>query len=220
MSVRTIVTMADDNFTTMLRQPSRKVYKFDKWLVKLAQDMAETMVTEGGVGLAAPQIGQRIRLIVVRGNQPNQFVAMVNPEILQRKGESVDNEGCLSLPGYLAVDVPRAAEVRIKTKTIQGSPYTFWASGTMARVLQHEIDHLNGRLMIDLVPGVNIRRLGPQGERGVSPITGKGEEPNGLILDTTTAGDSVLVAEETTTTNETPPSSALKALQMMTATDD
>lgn len=168
MSVRKIITLEDEN-KHFLRRRAPKVTKFDKWLTNLARDMAETMYAEGGAGLAAPQIGQSIRLIVVRGQQ-EKFVALVNPEIIGRAGVEVKaHEACLSIPGYLATDVPRTARVHIKTKNLLGHPYSFWAEGYPARVLQHEIDHLNGILMIDHVPPEQVKRMPPMSKVTSTP---------------------------------------------------
>ena len=160
MSVRKIITLEDEK-KYFLRRRAPKVTKFDKWLVALARDMAETMYAEGGSGLAAPQVGQSIRLIVVRGQQ-EKFVALVNPEITGRTGAEIKgHEGCLSIPGYLALDVPRIERVHISTKNLLGHAYSFWTEGYPARILQHEIDHLNGILMIDHVPPEQVKRMPP-----------------------------------------------------------
>lgn len=174
MTVRKIVTV-DDNID-MLRRKATRVHDFRKWLANLAADMVETMQANGGVGLSAPQVGQSIQLIVVRTPQ-RKVIAFTNPEILEARGEdTVDVEGCLSIPGYVGIEVPRAGSVRIKARNLRGQLLTFWADGYFARVLQHEIDHLHGILYVDRIPRENLRRTAPD---NLSP---KPAEP---VLETT-----------------------------------
>jgi peptide deformylase (EC 3.5.1.88) len=138
-----------------LRLKAKPVQVFDKTLQTLIDDMFETMRDAPGVGLAAPQIGESQRVVVVeytddeRENaRPKKYV-LVNPEIVQESEETVtDLEGCLSVPG-LAGEVERFEAVTVQAKNRFGKPIKLKASGWLARIFQHEIDHLNGVLYID-----------------------------------------------------------------------
>jgi peptide deformylase len=158
MSIRKIVTLPDP----VLRETARKVKTFDPELQRLADDMLETLHAAPGVGLAAPQVGVSRRLILVEyaeqpddpddpeapPNPPKLFV-MVNPEILRHSTEIVSgNEGCLSIPGYVG-EVDRYESVTVKGFNTRGKPMRVKAAGWLARIFQHEIDHLNGVLFID-----------------------------------------------------------------------
>lgn len=120
-------------------------------LKKLSQDMIETMQKEKGVGLAAPQIGKSVRIIAV--GSENDPIIMVNPEItFTSKERTVANEGCLSLPGE-EYKIERAKKIRFKYYTVDGKKIKAKAKGLFARVVQHEIDHLNGILIPDKIYG-------------------------------------------------------------------
>src|SRR5690606_28493509 len=119
---------------------------------KLTKDMLETMYATDGVGLAAPQIGENLRVIVVDpGDGP---LALINPEIIQAQGSEVDVEGCLSLPGVLGY-VERFSDLIVEYLDERGKPQRIEASGLLARILQHEIDHLDGLLFIDKASGIS-----------------------------------------------------------------
>jgi peptide deformylase len=114
----------------------------------------ETMHTNKGVGLAAPQVGISKRIIVIdpsAGEDRSQILQVVNPEILTLEGEQVGEEGCLSIPGEYE-NVRRAERVTVQALNDEGETYTIEAEGFLARVFQHEIDHLNGILFIDRLP--------------------------------------------------------------------
>jgi len=138
-----------------LRLKAKQVTKFDTELQTLVDNMFETMRAAPGVGLAAPQIGESLRLVVVEyaededeNTKPKKYV-LVNPEIIKRSEEMVvDVEGCLSLPG-LAGRVERHQTVTVKAKNRFGKPLKIEAEGWLARIFQHEIDHLDGVLYID-----------------------------------------------------------------------
>ena len=120
-------------------------------VVQFSQNMIETMQNEKGVGLAAPQVGKSIRMIVV--GSENQPIAMINPEITFFSKETVvANEGCLSLPGE-EYKIERAKKIRFKYYDIDGRKVKMKAKGLLARVVQHEIDHLDGILIPDKVYG-------------------------------------------------------------------
>ena len=158
MTVRTIVTNPDP----VLRRKARPVTKFDKDLQTLIDDMVETMRDAPGVGLAAPQVGISDRVIVVEyaeeeeteeGQEPKEveprLYVMVNPEIVKSSPDTINGvEGCLSIPGLLG-EVERNHEVRIKALNRRGQPMKLKAEGWLARIFQHEIDHLDGVLYTD-----------------------------------------------------------------------
>ena len=114
---------------------------------KLAEDMFETMHAARGVGLAAPQIAQSIRIFVAEFE--DHKVAMVNPEIVKAEGEVLGIEGCLSIPGYIGENIRRAEKIVVKGQDVRGKAIKVNAEGWFARVLQHEIDHLDGVLFLD-----------------------------------------------------------------------
>jgi len=136
----------------VLRQPTVPVEIFDKDLRALAHDMAETMFDAPGVGLAAPQIGQSIKMIVVDRSRPEDgfrsWLALINPEFVAVEGRQCDSEGCLSMPD-LTSKVNRHRKVTVRYRDLEGAPQEIIAEDRFAVVLQHEIDHLNGVLFLD-----------------------------------------------------------------------
>ena len=121
-------------------------------------DMTETMYDEVGIGLAAPQVGIALRLIVVADEEGRGVQALLNPAVVDRGGEATGEEGCLSIPGVFA-PVTRAAWVKIEAQDVNGRPLALRATGLRARVLQHEIDHLDGVLFIDRIDPVTRDRI-------------------------------------------------------------
>lgn len=144
MATRKIVTIGDEK----LRKHCKPVDKFNLRLRILLKDMAETMYKNDGAGLAAPQVGILKRVCVVDVGE--QLYELVNPEIIERDGEQIGPEGCLSLPGRAGV-VQRPMKVVVKAQNAKGEPITVEAEGFLARALCHEIDHLNGVLYIDIM---------------------------------------------------------------------
>lgn len=143
-----------------LRRKAKKVSRFDAYVERLVNDMWETMRAAPGVGLAAPQIGESIRVLVAE--YEDEHVALVNPEILKKSDEILlGTEGCLSIPGVVGDDVPRAASVVVKARDPKGKEIRVKAEGWFARVLQHEIDHLDGVLFIDHIPPDKVRDVEP-----------------------------------------------------------
>ena len=132
---------------TILRQKAKKVPVIDNSIQKLIDNMIETMQQANGVGLAAPQVGVSLRVIVLQmpGEPP---VAIINPEIVERAGEQEVTEGCLSVPGYYG-KLKRSARVTVKGKDRNGRKIKIKASDLLAEALEHEIDHLNGTVYID-----------------------------------------------------------------------
>ncbi len=151
MAIREIVTTPEP----VLRKKARKVTDFGPDLQKLVDDMVETMREAPGVGLAAPQVNVSQRVIVVEYGKeddeeaPLKLYAMVNPEITHSSSETVlGNEGCLSVIGFQG-EVERAEEVTVKGMNRRGKPVKVKAKGWLARIFQHEIDHLDGVLFVD-----------------------------------------------------------------------
>ncbi|MDI6871543.1 MAG: peptide deformylase [Bacillota bacterium] len=135
----------------VLRRRSKPVERVTRRVQRLIKDMLETMRHAEGVGLAAPQVGQLLRVIVLDvGEGP---MALVNPEVVAARGQETDLEGCLSVPGRVGY-VSRPAEVTVKGLNERGQPSEVKGKGLLARVLQHEIDHLDGILFIDRAEGV------------------------------------------------------------------
>ncbi len=134
----------------VLRERAAEVTEFDDELRNLVADMGETMRVAPGVGLAAPQVGIQRRVLVFSPNEEEPITALINPEITLREGEQTDFEGCLSIPG-LNYEVERALRVVVKGKDAEGEPIEIDASEFVARILQHEIDHLDGVLFIDRI---------------------------------------------------------------------
>jgi peptide deformylase len=131
----------------ILRQKARRVKSIDQSVKKLIDDMIETMHSASGVGLAAPQVGVPLRVIVI-GIPEEEEIALINPQIVRRAGERLVNEGCLSVPGYFA-QVQRAEVVRVKGLDRTGKEVRLKADDLLAQALEHEVDHLNGVLYVD-----------------------------------------------------------------------
>ena len=144
MAVRTICRLPGD---LVLRQKARRVTTTDSSIQRLIDDMIETMQQASGVGLAAPQIGVPLRVVVIQ-LPDEEPVALINPEMVKRGGEREVVEGCLSVPGY-AGDIKRSVSVTVKARDRQGKSVRIKASGLMAQALEHELDHLNGVLFVD-----------------------------------------------------------------------
>jgi peptide deformylase len=132
----------------VLREPAGPVESFDAGLRRLAEDMIQTMHEAPGVGLAAPQVGRSLRLIVFDIGDEAGARALANPELKNEWGEQIGDEGCLSVPG-LYYPVKRAQKVWADGVDLDGHEVTIEAEELLARVLQHEVDHLNGVLFID-----------------------------------------------------------------------
>lgn len=148
MAIRRILQYPDKR----LRNPGKPVEDFGPGLQQLVEDMAETMYAAPGVGLAAPQIGESVRLFIVdvatSEDEPSALRVFVNPEIVERHGEVVWEEGCLSFPG-IHEEIRRAERVKVRAQDRDGKPFELEADGLLAIAIQHENDHLDGKLMID-----------------------------------------------------------------------
>ena len=144
MAIRNIVTLGDD----VLRKICRTQMHFDERLWTILDDMKDTMYKAEGVGLAAPQIGILRRFCIV--DVGDGLIELVNPVIVEKHGEQLDNEGCLSLPGKFS-PVKRPLKVTVRAQDRNGNNFTVTGEGLKARALCHEIDHLDGILYIDRV---------------------------------------------------------------------
>ena len=137
-----------------LRKVSQKVEKFDDSLKALAARMFQLMREHKGVGLAAPQVGQNLRLFIMNHTgEPADDQVYINPELIEAEGTEEGEEGCLSLPG-LNAKILRDKSLRIRAQDLDGNPIDRIASGYVARVWQHETDHLNGTLITDRMGAV------------------------------------------------------------------
>jgi len=161
MAIRPIVLYPDP----VLRRPTRAVEMFDAGLRQLVDDLAATMYDAPGVGLAAPQVGVELRVAVVDtdpGKPESRLHVLVNPRIVSSQGREKGEEGCLSIPG-LAEQVERPKRVVIAAQTVDGESFELEAEEFLARACCHEIDHLDGILIIDRLTGLRkelaMRRL-------------------------------------------------------------
>ena len=147
MAIHKIIYLPDSR----LRQVNLPITTFDDALQTLIEDMFDTMYDANGVGLAAPQIGINLQLSVVDtvGDKKNQLV-LVNPEIIRSEGEAEYQEGCLSVPSAYDT-VLRAEKVTVRALDRFGNPFEMTADGLLGECFQHEIDHLNGKLFVDLL---------------------------------------------------------------------
>jgi peptide deformylase len=135
----------------ILSQVAQPIQSIDDEILRLAQDMVLTMHAAPGIGLAAPQVSVSKRLITIDlsiGEDPAELITLANPEFLETEGEIVQEEGCLSVPG-IQEKVKRPGRVRVKGIDLRGEEKIIEATGLLARVFCHEIDHINGRLFIE-----------------------------------------------------------------------
>ena len=149
MSIRKVVKYGQDS----LRQPSKEVHKVSQKIRNLVQDLIDTMYSQNGVGLAAPQIGENYRVFVIdvsTGNEPLNPIVFINPKIIKKSGACLSHEGCLSFPEAYT-DVRRYANVMIKALDSNGRSFVMEAKdgSLLARAIQHEFDHLDGILFVD-----------------------------------------------------------------------
>jgi peptide deformylase len=169
MTVRPIVLLGDPR----LRLRGEPVDSFGRYLHELLDDLAATMRAAPGVGLAAPQLGEPLRACVIEVE--NHLYELVNPRIVRSDGEDRDLEGCLSIPGYVAY-VTRRERVWVVAQNRVGKKYKVAGSGLLGRALQHELDHLDGKLYIDYLD--SMEELIP---------VGKGEDQDDEVREATSA---------------------------------
>lgn len=147
MAVYQIVCVGE----SILREKAIEVSKITPNILKLLDNMVETMVEAKGVGLAAPQIGVPKRVVVI--NEGSGLLELINPVILEKTGEAVEQEACLSVPDVVG-DVRRAKKVKVRALNRSGELMEYKADGLLARAIQHEVDHLDGVLFIDIAEKV------------------------------------------------------------------
>jgi peptide deformylase len=159
--IRPILRYGDET----LHQPARPVDAITPEIERLIDDMVATMYAAPGIGLAAPQIGVPLRVVVVDlsvGRDPNGLITLVNPEYVEREGMQLEEEGCLSVPGFNAT-VVRPARVVLHGLDRDGTEVTREGTGLLARAFQHEMDHLEGTLFVDRLRGIKrdliVRRI-------------------------------------------------------------
>jgi peptide deformylase len=142
-----------------LRTRAAPVEQVDQQIQQLANDMLETMYAAPGIGLAATQVNVHKRLIVLDvSEERNQPLQLINPKIVKTSGEEQMEEGCLSVPGVFEL-VERAAEIKVQALNLQGQPLEIDASGLLAVCIQHEIDHLDGKLFVDYLSLLKRARI-------------------------------------------------------------
>jgi len=155
MALRTILEFPDPR----LRTRAEPVTRFDADLGSLIDDMLETMYAAPGIGLAATQVDVHRRLIVIDiSKEHNEPLVLINPEILEREGEAQTEEGCLSVPGIFD-EVKRAARVRVRAQDRNGETFERHFDEVLAVCIQHEMDHLDGRLFVDYLSDLKRERI-------------------------------------------------------------
>ena len=176
MAVHAVVVAGEP----VLRQKAKKIKNFGPAVESLVQDMLESMHAADGLGLAAPQIGVPLRVIIIEmpaeineeGNEthPRELYVYCNPKIIKADGEEEESEACLSVPGYVG-SVTRATRITVKGQDARGRKVRTKAEGLLARAFQHEIDHLDGILYIDRVDGPEkLRRIAEDEEDAESEL--------------------------------------------------
>ena len=142
-----------------LRDRAKPVSQVDATIQRTIDDLFETMYEAPGIGLAATQVGLSLRIAVIDiSKERNQPLCLINPEILAREGEETMEEGCLSVPGYTE-PVTRAARIRLRALDRTGKPFELEADGLLAVCIQHEIDHLDGKLFVDYLSSLKRQRI-------------------------------------------------------------
>ncbi|MDR7418022.1 MAG: peptide deformylase [Armatimonadota bacterium] len=164
-TVLEIITV-DHPRAAVLRRKAKPVGKVTREVGLLLDQMLATMHAANGLGLAAPQVGEGVRALVAQVE--DRVVTLVDPEIIAREGEETAAEACLSIPGVVG-DVPRSAAVTVRGRNRRGRKVTISAAGLLARVLQHEIDHLDGILFLDRVRDQSTIRVVTADEEPAAP---------------------------------------------------
>lgn len=155
MSILTILEFPDKR----LRTKAKAVAVFDQTITALVEDMIETMYDYKGVGLAATQVNVHQRVIVIdTSEEKNEPLCLINPEIIEKDGVEESEEGCLSVPGFFEM-VTRAEHVKIKAMDKHGKPFEMKADELLAVCIQHEMDHLDGKLFVDYLSPLKRQRI-------------------------------------------------------------
>ena len=142
MALREIRILGDD----ILRKKSREVTEIDDKILELIKDMKDTMIEYDGVGIAAPQVGVLKRIVIVMNGK--KIVTLINPKIVEKEGEAIDVEGCLSVKKR-TVAVKRPTKIKVEALNENGEPISFVAENYYAREICHDVDHLDGILIVD-----------------------------------------------------------------------
>jgi peptide deformylase len=157
-----------------LRNVAKPVRVVDDSVRRLVDDMLETMYDAPGIGLAAIQVNDPRRVIVIDiSEEHNEPLVLINPEIVEKHGEEEMEEGCLSVPGFYET-VQRADHIRVRALDREGTPYEMDADGLLAVCIQHEIDHLDGKLFVDYLSSLKRQRIRKKLEKGARQA---GERP-------------------------------------------
>lgn len=172
MTLLTIVEFPDPR----LRTKAQPVSVFDSELKQLVANMFETMYDAPGIGLAATQVNVHVQLLVLDvSDEKNTPITMINPRIVWNEGSQTYQEGCLSVPGIFA-DVDRADRIRVEAQDVEGKPFTIEADGLLAVCIQHEMDHLAGKLFVDYLSPLKrelVRKKLEKQRRHAEPATAK-----------------------------------------------
>jgi peptide deformylase len=200
MSDLEILTVDNAQHLKVLRSKSKKVQRVTPKLVAFAEKMLETMREANGVGLAAPQVGVTQRFFVVElpedeeNDQPAETHILFNPEIVKGSGEQVGYEGCLSIPGYIG-EVARQERIAVKGLNEKGKSVRLKLQGYLARVFQHEIDHLDGILFTDRLTDPNTFQPVEVGQEEAAELQAAAEQ-RAAAEQKATAGDSALADQQ------------------------
>ena len=166
MAIMPIIKM--DN--PVLHQKAKRVRKVDDSIQKLIDNMIETMHDVEGVGLAAPQVGVPLQVVVIQLPDEEDVITLINPEIVKSSEETeMMTEGCLSLPGYNG-EIKRSTSVTVKARDRQGKPIRIKGEGLLAQVLQHEVDHINGIVFVDHLESIDELRKNEEDEEETGSI--------------------------------------------------
>lgn len=152
VAIRRIVKYGDP----VLGTPTRPVERIDGEIRTLVQDMIETMYAAPGVGLAANQVGVGVRVAVIdvtAGQEPGRLIVLINPAVIEQEGRQVEEEGCLSIPGFTEF-LTRPARAVVRALDLEGREFTMEGRELLARAFCHETDHLDGKLFIDRLGGI------------------------------------------------------------------
>ncbi len=163
MAIRRIVKFGDPVLST----PAQPVTEINNEVRILVRDMIETMYAAPGVGLAASQVGVSLRVAVIdvtAGQEPGHLLLMINPEVIEREGTQVEEEGCLSIPGFTEY-VQRPARAVIRAIDLEGKEFTMEGRELLARAFCHETDHLDGKLFLDRLSGIKRQLLAKKVKR-------------------------------------------------------
>ncbi|SDW03007.1 peptide deformylase [Thiocapsa roseopersicina] len=164
-----------------LRRKATPVARVDADIVRLVDDMLETMYAAPGIGLAAIQVNVPRRVVVIDISENHDTpLCLINPEILSREGEEQMDEGCLSVPGFFE-PVKRAERVRVQALDREGEPFTLDADGLLAVCIQHEIDHLDGKLFVDHISMLKRQRIRRKLEKEQRQAASEPEQRRGVL---------------------------------------